>query len=95
MRAGARGEGLQLAQVLPVQRVGAADGHRDAVQRHRVALGDLVEDPQRAAPGVHEVLRQDLEPVDGRAPGEDVAEVDRAQADADAEVGEIPAIHGR
>src|SRR6185295_9076197 len=64
------------------------------VERDRVALGDLVEDPQGMAPRVHEVLGEDLEPVHGRAPGQDVAEMDGPQAHSNAEVGKIPAIHG-
>jgi len=46
----------------------------------------------RPAAGVHEVLGQDLEPIDVGLALEDVREVRRAQTDADAEVGQLPAI---
>ena len=65
MRARALGQRLQLAQVLAVEGIGAADGHRHAVQRRP----DSARRPGRARragrpAGVHEVLGEDLEPVD-------------------------------
>src|SRR5207253_11179862 len=90
-----RGQRLELAQVLAVQRIGAADGEGHAVQRDRVALRHLVEDVEGAAARVHEVLGEGLEPVHLRPGGEDVAEVDGAQAYAQAEVRKVPAIAHR
>ena len=58
------GQAFQPVQVVEVQRVGAADRERDAVHDDRVALGDLVEDVARPPAGVHEVLGDDLEPID-------------------------------
>ena len=52
----------------------------------RIALGDLLQHVPRAALRVHEVLGDDLEPVDRRAVLEDVGVVDRPQADAEAEM---------
>jgi hypothetical protein len=66
------------------------------VQHDRVALGDAVEDPERPAAGVQEVLGDHLEPVHLGPLPEDVAEMDGPEADADAEIGKVEAItHAR
>src|SRR5262245_20797313 len=53
----------------------------------RVALGDLLEDIAGAPLRIDEILGDDLEPVDCRPLAEDVREMDRAEADAETEVG--------
>ena len=84
------GQALELVEVVEVERIGAADRQRDAVHDDGVALGDLFEDVARPAAGVHEVFGDDLEPVHRRVVVEDVRKVDGAQADAEAEVGDVP-----
>src|SRR5205085_10146538 len=59
----------------------------DPVQDDRVALRDLLEHVAGPPLRVHEVLADDLEPVHLGLVLEDVVEVDRAEADAEAEVG--------
>src|SRR6185295_17722361 len=83
---------LEILQVRKVEGVRAADGQGDSVERHRVALHHLVEHVQGPTAGIEEVLGQDLEPVDGWMLGEDVAEVDGAEAYPDPEVRQIPAV---
>jgi len=56
--------------------------HDDAI-----ALGDLFKDVPRPALRVHEVLGNDLEPIDLGLLVEDVREMHGAQADAKAEIG--------
>ena len=90
------GQRLQLAQVLEVQGIGAADRHRNAVEGHRVALRHLVQDVEGTAARVHEVFGEHLEPVHFRALAQDRPEVDGAQADADPQVRKSPAVaHGQ
>jgi hypothetical protein len=90
--AAARGKRLQLAQVLEVERIRAADRERHAVHHDRVALGDAVEHLHRTPTRVHEVLGHDLEPVDRRPVLEHVSEVLRAQAEPEPEVGQTEAV---
>jgi hypothetical protein len=92
VRAHALGQRLELAQVLAVEGIGAADGHRHPVQHDRVTLRDLVEHVERPSAGVEEVLGEDLEPVHLGPVLQDVAEVDAPQADADAEIRKVEKI---
>jgi hypothetical protein len=92
VRAHALAQRLELLQVAAVEGIRAADRHRHAVQHDRIALGHAVEDPERPALRVHEVLGEDLEPVDLRPLLQDVAEVHGPQADADAEVRKVEAV---
>src|SRR5687768_8999868 len=78
----------QLRQVLKIERVGAADGERNAVHHDGVALGDLLQDVPRAALGIEKVLRDDLEPIDRGPLLENVPEVHAPQAHAKPELGE-------
>ena len=59
---------------------------------YRIALGQLVQDVEWTATGVHEVLREDLEPVDLGVAGKNVIEVRGAKSDADPKIGQIPTI---
>src|SRR6185436_18950995 len=92
-RARALRERLELLQVAAVERVGASHRERDAVQRHREALDDLVEHEERPAARVHEVLGKHLEPVERGLARQDLSEVYGAQPDAGSEVGQAEAIH--
>ena len=73
----AAGQPLELRQIVEIQRIGAADRQRHAVHHDRIALGDLVEHIARPAAGIHEVFRDDLEPIDLRAGARGYAENER------------------
>ena len=60
------GEGFQAFEIGPVERRGGGDGHRHAMHHQRVAFLHAVEHVAGAAAGLHVVLGDDLEPVDGR-----------------------------
>ena len=78
---------LEFAEILEIQWVRAADGERHAVHDDRVSLGNLIEHVARSAAGVHEVFRNDLEPVDGWMVLENVRVMNAAQPDTQTEVG--------
>jgi hypothetical protein len=59
------------------------------VQHDRVARRDPLRDFERPPAGRHEVLGDQLEPVDSRHRSEHVRVVLRAQTDAEAEVGQV------
>ena len=63
------------------------------VQRHRIALDDLVEHVERTASGVEVVLGEDLEPVDLRGAGQDRPKVDGPEAYADSKIVDTESIH--
>src|ERR1017187_369050 len=92
----AGGKRLDLFQVAEVERVDPPDRHRDAVEDDGVALGDAVEDVTGPAARVEEVLGDGLEKVHVRLLRKDVPEVDRAEPDPHAEVGQSePVSHGK
>ena len=89
---GAR-ERFQFAEVIEIERIGAADRQRNAVQHDRILLRDFLEHIARTAARVHEVFGERLEPIDVGLRAEDVAEMNGAQPHADAEVREVESIH--
>ena len=76
-------ETSNLRQVVEIERIGAADRKRHAVHDDRIALGELLEHVARAAAGIDEVFRDDLEPIDRRPMLQQVAEVGGSQPDAE------------
>ncbi len=86
------GERLDLAQVVEVEGVGPADRHRDAVQDDGRPLGHAVEDVERAPARVEEVLGEGLVEVHVGLLRQDVPEVDGAEPDPHAEVGQPEAV---
>ena len=82
-RPGPLDERLQLAQMGAIGPVGRAKVHRDAVLDDAVLLENPVQDLERLAPIHHEILGNDLEPVDDRFSIENVAVMRHPQADAD------------
>jgi hypothetical protein len=80
----------QCPEPLEVLAVGVARGaevHRDAMLDDAILLEDFVEHIKGAAGIDHEVLRNNLEPIDDRLLFEDMPVMRHAQADADAVVG--------
>ena len=71
-----------------VERIGRTEVHRHAMLDDAVLFEQKVERLQRLPAIDHEILRDDLEPVDDRFLIEDVLVVWDAQPDADAVVGE-------
>jgi hypothetical protein len=67
----ARGERRQLAQVLAIERVAAANRERHAVQRDRMGCADALEVMQRTAARDEIILGDRLEPVDAWSPRQD------------------------
>src|SRR5262245_36614203 len=63
-----------------VQTLGTSEREADAVERDRVVVSKRVEVPRGGAAS-EVVLRGHLEPGDGRARGDDLADVRRAKAD--------------
>jgi hypothetical protein len=61
------GQRFQLAQVVEIQGVGAANRQRNAVHHDRISLGQLVQNVPGSSAGIHEVLKDDLKPIDGRS----------------------------
>ena len=88
-RLGALYQGLELFEMLAVRAVRGAEIHRDAVLDHAVLLEDFVEDLQRASAVAHEILRDDLEPIDDRFLFQNVPVMGHAKPDADTVIGEI------
>ncbi len=88
-RLGALHEPLELLQMLAVQPVGRSEIHRYAVLDDAVLLQDLVEHFERTPAIDHEILRDDLEPVDDRLLSENVPVMRDPQTDADSVFGEI------
>ena len=86
---GAFDEGFEAEEVLAVGGCDGAEIHGDAVLNDAVLLEDGVEDFEGSAAVHHVVFGDDFEPVAGWFLGEDVGVVWDAQADADAEVGEV------
>src|SRR5690349_7883014 len=91
-RTDALAERFQFGQVIEVDRVGAADGKRNAMEHNRVPFRDLIDYIQWPPAGIQVVLRQDLEPIDPRLVFEDVLEMDTPQADAETQVRIAPTI---
>src|SRR5581483_5674064 len=81
------GERADAAEVVDVERVGAADRQRHPVQRDREVASHALEDRERAPARRHEVLGERLEPVDPRAALRDLVEVTRPEPDAASEEG--------
>ncbi len=86
--AGALHQRLELAQVLPVEGLGAPDGERDPVLHDGEAVERAAQVVEGQAARGHEVLADDLEPVDACALTliEDLGVVLDAQADTDPQV---------
>jgi hypothetical protein len=80
-------ERLEAAEMLLVRAVGRAEIQGDAVLHDAVLGEDPVEHLEWATAIDHEILGDDLEPVDRGLPAQDVVVVRDAQADADAVVG--------
>jgi hypothetical protein len=84
---GALDEIPEALEVLAVEPVRGAEVHGDAVLDDAVLLEDFVEDFE-GTPGIdHEVLGDDLEPIDDGFLFEDMPVMRYAEADADAVVG--------
>ena len=82
------GEAAQASEVGSIEGVGGAQVHGHAVHDDGPLAAHLLEDHHRAPLGGHEVLADDLEPVDREGgTGGHVAEVRHPQAHADTEVG--------
>jgi len=79
------GERLQAVEIVEIERIDRAYGHRHAVQRHRIVAADQVEPVQRAAAGDHVVFRQRLEPAHLAGAGGDLLVMlgPKAQAEVD------------
>src|SRR6266481_6067077 len=60
------GERLQVAQVIEVQWIGRADRQRHPVHDDRIPFAYAIDHVERAAAADHEVLGDDLEPVERR-----------------------------
>ncbi len=84
-RLDACGERLHLAQVVAVERIGAADRHRDAVHHQRVALAHAHQVAERLAARHQVVLGEHLEPVDARGLRENGLVVIDPQAESETE----------
>ena len=69
------GEDLELLQVVRVKRVGAADGHGNAMHHHGVVFADAMQIVYRLAARDHEILGQHFKPVDGRPVLQDMLEM--------------------
>jgi hypothetical protein len=78
---------LELPKVLEVERIGAADGHRDPMHNDGVAFRDLIQHVARSTARIQKVLGDELEPVDVRLLLEDVAEMRSPKANPETEVG--------
>ena len=74
--------------MLAVKLVGRAEIHRDAVLDDAVLFENRVEHFERPAAVHHEILGDDLKPIDDRFFRENVPVMRHAQADADAVFGE-------
>ncbi len=83
----ALGQRLDLAQIVLVERVGAADRQGHAVHDHGIVGADAVEPFQRAPAVDQIVLGEDLQPVERRTGRRDLLVVRGAQAEAEAGVG--------
>src|SRR5262252_8319580 len=81
--------------MLPTEPIGGAEIHRHAVLYDAILLKNLIEYLQRTTAIDHEVLRNNLEPVDNRFFLEDMAVMRHPEADADAVVAEVVKSIGR
>jgi hypothetical protein len=90
-RLDAFGERAQAREIVAVEWVDRADRQRHAVQHDRVVGAHARQDIERSPASDEKVLRNDLEPIDGRARFEHVAVVRRPQADAIPELREFAA----
>src|SRR3989338_8852102 len=59
-------ERFEAGEILSIEWIGRPDGERHAVQGHGIAGAHLLEDPAGPPAGIHEVLRDGLEPVHPR-----------------------------
>ena len=75
---------LQAAQVFGIGCGHRAEVHGYAMLHDAILLQNLIEDRERAARIDHEILRDDLEPVDDRLARKDVPVMRNTQTDADA-----------
>ena len=73
---------FQFPQVFHVERICAADRERDAVHDDLIPFGNLIQHVAWATARVHEILRDNLEPIDLRMVLEDVREMNRTQPNA-------------
>ena len=74
-------ERRSVAQVRAIERIGAADRHRDAVQHDRIALRGCARGACSGAAARDEIVLGDhLEPVDARSAGQDLARNGRCRS---------------
>ena len=74
---------FEALEMCPVKLIGRAEVNRYPVLDDTVLFEDLIENFQRPASLDHEILRDDLEPVDDGFAREDVVVVRNSQADSD------------
>jgi hypothetical protein len=77
----ARDQRLQLSQVIFVQRLGRAEIHGHAMLHHAIPFEDLIKHRERPPAIDHEILGDDLEPINHRLGFKDVLIVRDSEAD--------------
>jgi hypothetical protein len=88
-------EPLETFEMFTVGLFSRAEIHGNAMLNNAVLFENLVEDFQRPTSVAHEILGNDLKPIDDRLLFKDVAVVGYAQADANAVFGEVVKLIGR
>ena len=78
------GQDPELLQVARIKRVGAADGHGNAVHYHGVVFTDSVQVVFWFSTRHHKILCQHFEPVDGRLVLQDMLEMGYAKPQSEA-----------
>ena len=79
-------------KVVKIEWVGASNRHRDAMHHEGVVFTDFLQNGARIATAIHEIFRDDFEPIDRWFVLKDVAEVRASQAHTEPEVWQLKSI---